>query len=66
VVLGAIRAALADSLHDIYIFAGAILVLALVATVFMKEVPLRAGRPETGLEAGPVEVEEKERAVALG
>src|SRR5438093_1618107 len=65
-IVAAIRAALADSLHDIYIFAGAILVLALVATVFMKEVPLRAGRPETGLEAGPVEVEEKERAVALG
>ena len=63
-VLGAIRAGLADSLHDIYIFAGAILVLALVATVFMKEVPLRAGRPETGFEAPPVEVEEEERAVA--
>jgi EmrB/QacA subfamily drug resistance transporter len=63
-VLGAIRAALADSLHDIYIFAGAILVLALVATLFMKEVPLRAGRPETGFEAAPVELEEEERAVA--
>ncbi len=36
----AIRFALSDTLHDIYIFAGLILILALVSTVFMKEVPL--------------------------
>jgi EmrB/QacA subfamily drug resistance transporter len=36
----AIRYALSDTLHDIYIFAGLILILALVSTVFMKEVPL--------------------------
>ena len=65
-ILAAIRAALADSLHDIYLMAGAILVLALVATVFMKEVPLRADRAQTGLEAAPVEREEQERAVAAG
>ena len=67
-ILAAIRAALADSLHDIYIFAGAVLVLALIATVFMKEVPLRAGRAGSGFEAPPVELEEKEResAVATG
>jgi len=67
-ILAAIRAALADSLHDIYIFAGAVLVLALIATVFMKEVPLRAGRAGSGFDAAPVELEEKdrERAVAAG
>ena len=65
-IIGAIRGALADSLHDIYIFAGFILVLALVATVFMKEVPLTSGRAGTGLEAGPVEMDEEERAVAAG
>jgi EmrB/QacA subfamily drug resistance transporter len=64
----AIRSALADSLHDIYIFAGLVLVLALVATVFMKEVPLQAGRAGMGFEAPPVEVDEEEResAVAAG
>src|SRR5438445_6992108 len=39
-VATAIRLALSDTLHDIYIFAGAILIAALVATVFLKEVPL--------------------------
>ncbi|HEY3193786.1 MAG TPA: MDR family MFS transporter [Candidatus Dormibacteraeota bacterium] len=38
--VNAIRYALSDTLHDIYIFAGLILILALVSTVFMKEVPL--------------------------
>ena len=65
-IVAAIRAALADSLHDIYVFAGAILVLALVATVFMKEVPLRSDRQGTGFDAAPVPLEEKERAVAAG
>ena len=64
-VIGAIRGALSDSLHDIYIFAGAILVLALVATVFMKEVPLKAGRAGTGFDAPPVEVDEDEREQAV-
>ena len=64
-VVGAIRGALSDSLHDIYIFAGAILVLALVATVFMKEVPLKAGRAGTGFDAPPVEVDEDEREQAV-
>ncbi len=40
--------------------------MALVATVFMKEVPLKAGRVGTGLEAAPVELEEEKRAVAAG
>src|SRR2546430_16637976 len=36
----AIRLALSDTLHDIYIFAGVILVIALGSTVFLQEVPL--------------------------
>ena len=64
-IVVAIRSALADSLHDIYVFAGVVLVLALVATVFMKEVPLESGRAGTGFEAPPVEVDEKERASAI-
>jgi hypothetical protein len=30
----------------------------------MKEVPLRAGRPESGFETAPAELEDEERAVA--
>jgi EmrB/QacA subfamily drug resistance transporter len=50
-----IRLALADSLHDIYIFAGAVLILALIATVFMREVPLTEARTSAASEAPPVE-----------
>jgi len=74
-IVHAIRAALADSLHDIYVFAGAILVLALIAKVFMKEVSLQTAKPAAGFEAPPVEVEppreeaeeeEREGSVAAG
>ncbi|MFI5283170.1 MAG: MDR family MFS transporter [Candidatus Dormibacterales bacterium] len=44
----AIRLALSDTLHDIYMFAGVILIVALVSTVFMREVPLSSGA-RTGL-----------------
>jgi EmrB/QacA subfamily drug resistance transporter len=51
----AIRWALSDTLHDIYIFAGAVLILALISTVFMREVPLTGKRAGTGFEASPIE-----------
>jgi predicted MFS family arabinose efflux permease len=57
----AIRLALSDTLHDIYIFAGAILVIALVSTVFLKEVPLTQAAAGRGFDAPPVELEEEER-----
>jgi MFS family permease len=50
----AIRAALSDTLHDIYSFAGAILILALISTVFMKEVPLSSAPARVGLGEAPV------------
>jgi hypothetical protein len=50
-----IRLALADSLHDIYVVAGAVLILALIATVFMREVPLTEARTDPRSEATPVE-----------
>lgn len=65
-VVTAIRLALADTLHDIYVFAGAVLLVALVATVFMKEVPLTGARAGTGFEAPPAEVDEEKQAVAAG
>jgi EmrB/QacA subfamily drug resistance transporter len=48
-IAAAIRLALADTLHDIYFFAGLILVVALVSTVFLKEVPLTSSAPATGV-----------------
>jgi len=59
--LNAIRFALSDTLHDIYIFAGLILVVALVSTIFLKEVPLTGAGAGRGFDAPPVEVEEEER-----
>jgi hypothetical protein len=49
-----IRLALADSLHDIYVFAGAVLILALIATLFMREVSLSDARTGVELEEQPV------------
>jgi EmrB/QacA subfamily drug resistance transporter len=62
----AIRVALSDTLHDIYLFAGLVLIVALVSTVFLKEVPL-SGAPAAGVgvgEAVPADEEEREEAVA--
>ena len=61
VVATAIRLALADTLHDIYFFAGLILIVALVSTVFLKEVPLTGAPSRTGF-AGPVPEDEADEA----
>jgi EmrB/QacA subfamily drug resistance transporter len=61
----AIRLALSDTLHDIYFFAGAILVVALVSTFFMKEVPLTGTRAGVELDEAPDgEVEEEPQRAA--
>ena len=60
----AIRLALSDSLHDIYVFAGAILVFALISTVFMKEVPLTGDQAENGFDEEPALADEDERSAA--
>ncbi len=59
-VVHAIRLALSDSLHDIYVLAAGVLVLGLIATVFMREVPLTGTRIGMGTEAPPVEDVEPE------
>ena len=57
----AIRAALADTLHDIYLLAGLILIAALVSTVFMKEVPLTSAPRGVGFgEPAPVDEDVRE------
>jgi EmrB/QacA subfamily drug resistance transporter len=61
VFVGAIRLALSDTLHDIYLFAGLVLIAALISTVFMKEVPLKSGAVGPGFgEAAPVEEDVRE------
>ena len=45
-VLHALRAGLAGTLHEVFLYSGAVLVVALVATLFLREVPLR-GRVQT-------------------
>ena len=57
----AIRLALSDTLHDIYFFAGAILVIALISTVFLKEVPLSGDRAENGFDEEPAIDDEEDR-----
>jgi EmrB/QacA subfamily drug resistance transporter len=57
----AIRLALSDTLHDIYFFAGAILVVALISTVFLKEVPLTGDRAEKGFDEEPAIMDEDDR-----
>jgi EmrB/QacA subfamily drug resistance transporter len=61
-VLAAIRAALADTLHDVYVLAGVVLILALISTVFMKEVPLTGAGVSS--EGPPVEEGEREEVAA--
>jgi EmrB/QacA subfamily drug resistance transporter len=56
----AIRLALSDTLHDIYLFAGLVLVIALVSTIFLREVPLQGARAGRDLTEAPVAEEEEE------
>ena len=42
-VIEATRVALANTMHDVFLIAAAIMVVALVATLFLREVPLRSG-----------------------
>jgi EmrB/QacA subfamily drug resistance transporter len=52
-VLHAVRVALASTLHEVFLYGAAVLIIALVATVFLKDVPLRARQP-AGEEDAPV------------
>jgi hypothetical protein len=52
-VLHAIRAALATTLHEVFLIGGLVLIAALIASVFLNDVPLRGGRGDEG-ESAPV------------
>ena len=51
-VMHAVRVGLSQALHDIFLYSAGILVLALVATVFLKEVPLRRPDRQVGAALG--------------
>jgi hypothetical protein len=53
-VVAAGRAALAATLHDLFLLAAGVAVLALVASVFLREVPL-AGRGSASIESAQEE-----------
>jgi hypothetical protein len=58
----AIRVALSNTLSDIYFLAGLILLVALVSTVFLKEVPLKRKQDDVGVgQPPPVPIDEEER-----
>jgi EmrB/QacA subfamily drug resistance transporter len=44
-VLHAVRAGLATTLHEVFLYGAAVLVIALIASVFLKDVPLRTRLP---------------------
>jgi EmrB/QacA subfamily drug resistance transporter len=44
-VLHAVRVALASTLHEVFLYGAAVLIIALIASVFLKDVPLRARLP---------------------
>jgi EmrB/QacA subfamily drug resistance transporter len=44
-VLHAVRIGLASTLHEVFLYGGAVLIVALIASVFLKDVPLRARQP---------------------
>ena len=52
-VLHGIRVALASTLHEVFLYGGAVLVVALIASVFLNDVPLR-GRQSAREEGAPV------------
>jgi EmrB/QacA subfamily drug resistance transporter len=53
-VLEATRLGLAATLHDMFLFAAVIVVVALVATLFLREAPMRAAKPTVQPVSTPV------------
>jgi hypothetical protein len=58
-VLTAVRAALADVTHDVFIYATVLIALAVVASVFLKEAPLKARTPRAVEEIRDAEAREE-------
>jgi EmrB/QacA subfamily drug resistance transporter len=63
----AVRQALALTLHDLFLIAMALSAIALIATLFMPDVPLRSRQPQRGAGIGDIPATgEPEREAAVG
>jgi EmrB/QacA subfamily drug resistance transporter len=57
-VVHAMRLGLADAIHDVFLIGAAILVVALVATLFLREVPIKRGRQAVAPELEALEADD--------
>jgi EmrB/QacA subfamily drug resistance transporter len=57
-IVHAMRLGLSDSLHEVFLIGAGLLVVALIASLFLKEVPLRGGRRPNAADEGPARPEE--------
>jgi EmrB/QacA subfamily drug resistance transporter len=57
-ILNAVRAALASTIHEVFFYATAIVTLAVIASLFLKEVPIRAHTPAERRQASDAEARE--------
>jgi EmrB/QacA subfamily drug resistance transporter len=63
-LLEAARTGLASALHDVFLIATAVMIVALVASLFLREVPLRSARPSPMAgEAPATDIDEEAEAV---
>lgn len=58
-VLTAVRSALASATHDVFIYAAGVVMIAVVASVFLKDVPLRGHTPREVQEIRDAEAREE-------
>ena len=63
-ILNAIRAALASTIHEVFFYATGIVTLAVIASVFLKEVPIRAHTPAERRQVA--DAEQREEAPSFG
>src|SRR5204863_8335900 len=63
-ILNAVRAALASTIHEVFFYATGIVTLAVIASVFLKEVPIRAHTPAERREVA--DAEQREEAPSFG
>jgi EmrB/QacA subfamily drug resistance transporter len=63
-ILNAVRVALASTIHEVFFYATAIVTLAVIASVFLKEVPIRAHTPAERRQVA--DAEQREEAPSFG
>jgi hypothetical protein len=63
-ILTAVRAALASTIHEVFFYATGIVILAVIASLFLKEVPIRAHTPAERRQVA--DAEQREEAPSFG